>query len=712
MEEYYPYTVIPHKVRNILQEQIPLPKLPKLLPLPERIKRKYVGTIIFIVSFSAFIIVNFIPSVKNIFVNYFSFFVALISLVAMIFEFVHYGKLKKQYYKELKYYEDRQKAYKMVMQKIEKIKEDNENTEKVNMFRQVKIHRFFEHGYDTMNAVHNKYSPAKQRFKLFLEAYFPDEVLEDIKVVNRMKKINYVPDFVIKFENPKINIAIEIEEPYTLSNVPENIQKDYEAKDRLRQRFANELAWIVIILSEEQAVLHPTECCRFIEDSMSKILDDIKRNKEFSTIKPIERQRIISGKERAKLKANKYRESYLINAGLLDKEPAKSNEKDEKSVKNNKTNKPVSTKKEDTKAKKEVKKQVETNKPNQNKKVSEVSKEQKTTKKEELTKKESKVKEVVKTDNKDKVNKPINKQVNTKTNSKELTKKKTQSQKTANKQKIDYKVAKELIRKRQLDIQKKKLNNNSVEKTDDSKTENTVKKNESDLKEKEVAKKATSKKLEEKVVNDKKTEPFVNDVEKIRKVFNYGKYPKHNSKRVVAKTKNEADVNSKNTLTKEDKKQLMKTYHEQLESAVFDKKWNRLILLCNKAIKDLPDWDWAYYRRSTALGYKHEFKKVIADCDSALKFNKRFAEVYYNRATANYFLKQYEEAIKDYDNALAYGYIKPEEARFNKALCLYKLKKFDDAYTEFIKAQELGCNKSAEIIKKNFPKKKTATQEN
>ncbi len=241
MKEYYPYTVIPEKVDSILNGKIPLPNLPKLPNKPEKVKRGYIGTVLFAISLISLITINLISSSAYAIITYVLLFTTLITFAAMIFEFVQYRKLRKHYEKELSHYNGIQYEYEKVKMEIERIEKSNNNVDEVNKYRQDKIHLFFGMGYDTINAVHNEYSLAKKRFKLFLEEYFPDEILDNVKVLHRAKKINYVPDFIIQFEKPKINIAIEIEEPYSLSNVPENIQKDYEAKARLRQKFANEL---------------------------------------------------------------------------------------------------------------------------------------------------------------------------------------------------------------------------------------------------------------------------------------------------------------------------------------------------------------------------------------------------------------------------------------------------------------------------------------
>jgi hypothetical protein len=100
MKEFYPYTIIPQKVEKIRQEGIPMPKLPKLLPMPDKPRRKILGTLLFIVSAIVFTALA-IGSTSLLYVTIGTFFLALISLVAMIFEFVQFGKLKTQFEKTL-----------------------------------------------------------------------------------------------------------------------------------------------------------------------------------------------------------------------------------------------------------------------------------------------------------------------------------------------------------------------------------------------------------------------------------------------------------------------------------------------------------------------------------------------------------------------------------------------------------------------------------
>lgn len=816
MNEYYPYTVIPQKVISIMQEQIPLPKLPKLISAPKKLKRKFIGTLFFVVTLSTLIIISLL-NVANIMVTYFMFFVTLISLVAAIFEFAKYGKLKKHYEKEMKYYIERQKAYKKIKIEREKIVHNNKDKEIVSKFRQEKVHTFFGSGYDTINAVHNEYSLSKRRFKLFLEEYFSDEILDNVKVVHRTKKINYVPDFIIQVENPKLNVSIEIEEPYALSNVPENIQKDYEAKDRLRQRFANELGWLVIIISEEQSILNPTECCKYIEDSMSNVLNDIKRNKDFENIKDIEKQKMLTGEERATLKKEKYRESYLIKAGLMDKpltkklnviNDAKSNENltyknktNDNSVKQNDNSKKTviinkKINKPDIKADKNTAKpdkntnnndqmklirkyadkantyqrmKDENNADKPKETVAEGSNKNSVLKQKNIINNKTVEEQKVSQNNESKLQtvekKPVDNKVSTKNN--EINQKQTVDKKAVAKQnnskgieqnnvgdkknvetvsnikssttgnektiventkniddkknnivkneavdkqsnktetsknavkvetitKRESKSVEEIIRRRKQDIQNKLRNKN--------KSQSNLEKPES--KETKTVKPADTKEIKSEIkdskseVKEAKVEPKVAKTElKSEKNENksFTKPDTQTDKKVV--------VESKSQQENDHKQKLIDSHRKNIEGAVFDKKWDELINLCDNAIAELPSWAWAYYRRSTALGHKKEFSKAVLDCNKAIAYNPTFAEAYYNRGTANFFLAKYMDASNDYEKAISLNYVKKEEAHFNRGLCLLKLENRRKAYQEFLKAKELGYQKAEEIIKSNF----------
>ncbi len=797
MKESYPYIIMPQKVEKIRSEGIPLPALPQLLPLPEKVQRKYLGTIVFLVSLTVFIVLNLISKRTYIFYMFISLIIALISLVATIFEFVQYEKLKKQYLLDLKLYNENKEAFKKMKASQEKVDQNNKDDKLVKKYQLEKIIDFFSKSYDNVNAIHNEYSLAKKRFKLFLEEYFPDEVMDNVRIIHGAKNLEYIPDFIIKFSKPKLNLAIEVEEPYSLSNVPENIQKDYDAKDRIRQRFANELGWTVIVFSEEQAVKNPTESCKFIEESVEEIFGETKIGAQFAKIPPIIKQKMLTGEERAHMKSTGYREKYLVEAGLMD-EPDKleikfdsdNNEKEKKAIaeiiqkstsKDKLTEVDIPEEKntdKDMNTPEDNKEQIENEQLKLIKKVAQKMKTENGDEPEKVTEQPEPIK--FKSDNgadyaevdenisndDEEMGKSPEKEKKT-----EMTKKGEQLRREEDILKDLYKALDKHSRKQQerkekrlrerLGINpetpdKESLVNKKVETSKENVPEDAEKEKQSEVivenettveKEKTILSEEkmhieekesvtllsddSSKLLEETIgktesieieelntveekLNEKeKTKEFVEDEKKVEKAIIEETKPveiKLEDKNiveefeVVEQATNEEKPKNEDMLSEDAIKnqKIIEDYREKIEGAVFDKAWDELIELCNSALQEVPFWDWAYYRRSTAWGNKKEFEKVVEDCTRAVGYNPTLADAYYNRGTARFFLAKYRESAEDYQKSIDLNYVKRADAYFNRGLCFQKLDYHKKAYLEFMKAMEMGSHKAEEVLKNQY----------
>jgi hypothetical protein len=731
MKDAYPYIVSPAKVDKIRSEGIPLPKLPTVLPVPEKVKRRFLGTIVFVLSLAAFVALNILT--KNGLISttvflkmlymFITAFVALISLVASIFEFVQYSRMKKQYNENMDHYNSTKEAYSKIKQESDQIEAFNKDENKVNEYRLGQIIDMFNNCYDNINAIKNEYSLPKKRFKLFLEEYFPNEVLDNVKISNASKNINYIPDFIIKFADPKLNVAIEIEEPYTLSNVPENIQKVYDAKDVLRQRFADESNWIVIVISEEQAIRNPVECCKFIEGSIEVIFGKIKSSDQFVNIQPIRKLKMLTGEERAHLKATGYREKYLIEAGLMD-------------------NPEIQVNKFDTDKNEEEKKAIsELIKGHSSSKKSLIVKKQLPKKTEVTSLKSEPVKEAdeneqlsiikritqkVKLENTGPVNDEQTDdavqfitELNKENGSEKL--KRTESEITSKLEGLgngpEKSVKTEELRREEdilrdlqkaLDKRNKKQINEEVvteteQITDISTTEITAPEKEAiqinQVENKKLTQEVTSEiqinQEEQSIVQLTQTEKVSTETGLKSETENAQSDEKINDTQEQIVEQTEIFMPEKN-------QELVDEYREKIEGAVFDKAWDELIEICTAAMNDLPFWDWPYYRRSTAWGNKREFQKVIDDCSKAIGYNPKLADAYYNRGTAKYFTGRYSDAASDYQKAIDLNYIKLADAYFNRGLCFQKIDHRKSAYIEFMKAKELGSKKAEDILNKEF----------
>ncbi|MBN1251063.1 MAG: hypothetical protein JXR51_07450, partial [Bacteroidales bacterium] len=321
MLEYYPYTVTPFEVETINNEGIPIPQLPNLPSFPKKPRKKFIGAIILVLSITLFVLLNIYRIAHPIFI-YLLFFIAIISLTATIFEMVQNSRLMKTYLISVKLHKEQEEEIKAIKERRQQILENNKSPEAINAYRQDTVKKYFNFCYDKIRAVRNDYSPAKQRFLIFLEEHFLNKTMDNVQIVHESKNLDYMPDFILKFSRPKLNIAIEIEEPYTLKEIEGNTditsEQKYSEINKVRTRIANELRWLVIVFSEEQIVSHPTECCKFIAEFVEVTLLEDRAIGDFSNVTSLSELKFNKERDVNKLMKTKYRESYLSKYGLID----------------------------------------------------------------------------------------------------------------------------------------------------------------------------------------------------------------------------------------------------------------------------------------------------------------------------------------------------------------------------------------------------------
>ncbi len=321
--EFYPYVLLPEEIEKIKIEGIPVPEIQELPPFPVKPKKKFLGTIILILSIAVIIL----ASLKVISIGYsynnmiiaFAFFVAIISLTATVFEVLQNGKLKKQFKIAIKLYDELKLEQAQVKEKRSKAIDDNNNPSAIESYRHDAISKYFRYSYNKIQAVQREHSPAQNRFMIFLEQYFEGKILENIRIYHEPKELDYSPNFVIKLDNPKVNIAIDIEEPYLFDGTKVVIKKN-RAEESFKKRFrvTNELRWVSITFSEEQIVTNPMQACKLIAHTIDEILLKEKYSLLFKSIEKIKRVEIPGQRELSAFIRNKYREKYLTEAGLVD----------------------------------------------------------------------------------------------------------------------------------------------------------------------------------------------------------------------------------------------------------------------------------------------------------------------------------------------------------------------------------------------------------
>jgi len=125
------------------------------------------------------------------------------------------------------------------------------------------------------------------------------------------KEFDYTPDFV--FENDKIAIDIEVDEPYTMDlRSPIHISDD--VKNERRDYSFTSRKWCVIRFSEEQVLIHPFECCRYIAKVIFELTEDnsfFKKLSYYGELNPIKFWDIAEANEMAN---NNFREHTFLRA--------------------------------------------------------------------------------------------------------------------------------------------------------------------------------------------------------------------------------------------------------------------------------------------------------------------------------------------------------------------------------------------------------------
>ena len=162
------------------------------------------------------------------------------------------------------------------------------------------------------------------------------------------------------------------------------------------------------------------------------------------------------------------------------------------------------------------------------------------------------------------------------------------------------------------------------------------------------------------------------------------------------------------------------------------KKWDDAIALYNKAIKENPNYGYAfiskgiaymsqgnldkaisnfsesidvspeyteaYQNRGVLLEYRGQFNKAIADFDKAIAADPNSYVLYFNRGMARVYKNQCDRALSDLEKAIE---LKPNYAKayINKGVALEDLKRNDEAIVAYKKAIELDTSQDKEIAK-------------
>lgn len=153
-------------------------------------------------------------------------------------------------------------------------------------------------------------------FLSYLNTWFtyPWRILEHCQ----FEENNYTPtaDFILIYDDLKLGIDLEIDEPYTLKeSLPIHLVED--EKYVYRDKFFLKLGYIVIRFAEYQIALYPDHCCLHIARAVNQFLDrelkiTIPDSTNITPLKPEEwRVKTWTQRESKIMADNKIRDTYL-----------------------------------------------------------------------------------------------------------------------------------------------------------------------------------------------------------------------------------------------------------------------------------------------------------------------------------------------------------------------------------------------------------------
>ena len=258
MYSKYPYVAYPPIVSAYLDN-----RFPEFLPvdMPASPKLKKIDFSGFAVFFVGMIIVTILITIE---VNFWVIYVLIgvISLLGLFSSFQSVGGTVK-FNKELK------KKHIAIKQQAEvetqKRKEEFQEltlSNKLNSYRIERIKQVlnsFTEGSLSVNTENKGFS--EDYFFKILYKFFGKHINNCSKIYDLRYFLNYTPDFI--FCNSDICIDIEVDEPYIMDS-----RKPIHCNDRdknvIRDDFFISNNCCVIRFSEDQVLLYPYECCKFI----------------------------------------------------------------------------------------------------------------------------------------------------------------------------------------------------------------------------------------------------------------------------------------------------------------------------------------------------------------------------------------------------------------------------------------------------------------
>lgn len=128
-----------------------------------------------------------------------------------------------------------------------------------------------------------KKGKAHDYFNRFLHRSFGNKIIQSaciedtsLKPYHNGVSRPYVTDFAYIDPHINLRIDIEIDEPYDLEH-----KKPIHLDDHARNEFFTRNSWVVVRFAEEQVVLYPELCCKYLDEIINAFCNDLRSLKDF-----------------------------------------------------------------------------------------------------------------------------------------------------------------------------------------------------------------------------------------------------------------------------------------------------------------------------------------------------------------------------------------------------------------------------------------------
>lgn len=192
---------------------------------------------------------------------------------------------------------------------------------------ELKIKRLTNYNFK-ISSGYGKRGASEGYFKKQIEKFFDCQIFENPPIYCKNSGFKFYPDIVLLFEKFNIAIAIEIDEPYSLKDgkpihyysIEDGIpifsdEEVFSASSRnvftTRTREIINEGFILIKFAEEQVVLQPDTCCKYINTKIMSLFGLLLCREDLTDIHEI---KVVNGwtyDEAKNMHRKRYRENYL-----------------------------------------------------------------------------------------------------------------------------------------------------------------------------------------------------------------------------------------------------------------------------------------------------------------------------------------------------------------------------------------------------------------